>query len=67
MPDEADIAQATEELFLKSALQGVRSGPQLRARGSCYNCDERLPNHAQLFCDGDCANDYAKRQRLAGR
>lgn len=67
MPDEADIAQVSEELFLRSALQGVHSGPQLRARGICYNCEERLTNNAQLFCDGDCADDYARRQRMRAR
>ena len=71
MADEADQAHELEQLALEHALSQRMKGPQLRAKGSCYNCDHPLApvrtykglEHVQLFCDQECTQDYEAQQR----
>jgi len=73
MADEVDIANDLQELALQQALNAARvGGPRLVARGACYNCDEILApradgQHVQLFCDGDCADDWERMQAAKAR
>ncbi len=57
MSDEADIANEIIELNRSNAIEACRQHPALRAKGSCWFCDEPLPSR-QKFCDRDCASDY---------
>lgn len=75
MADEADMAHELEELERRNALANMPKGPRLEPRGSCYNCGEPLTKgkgksktlNQKLFCDGDCADDWERRQKLRGR
>jgi hypothetical protein len=77
MPDEIDLAQRAEELFLEANLRQVQEagGRKMQPRGSCYYCSEHLPAvekdgkkaHERLFCDADCAQGYEAEQRARER
>ena len=62
LPDPGDQASAFEELHLKACLEAQKQKPRLRAKGSCYNCEEPL-EAGHLFCDSDCRDDHEKRAR----
>lgn len=60
MTDEADEGNHQMELMLAAAR--LRRVPGLNPVGKCHNCEERLPE-GRLFCDADCRDDWAKRNR----
>jgi len=69
MTDIADDAQQAEEMLLQEALHNAQAN-RLSPKGACYNCEEPLPpatlGNDQLFCDGDCGEDYQKRLHMSG-
>lgn len=81
MPDEIDLAQHAEELFLQANLRQVqeRSASRLQPKGSCYSCDARLEPevkngekvHTRIYCDKFCAEDHEAllraKERSGGR
>tara|TARA_B100000508_G_scaffold140322_1_gene140977 strand:- start:2038 stop:2223 length:186 start_codon:yes stop_codon:yes gene_type:complete len=60
MADDIDRAAAITDLFLAKALQ--HREPTKRAKGSCYNCGDPLPQD-KIYCDRDCEMDYEKIHR----
>lgn len=78
MPDEIDLAQRAEELFLEANLRQVQEASnarKLQPKGSCYNCDARLEPeteagqlvHRRIYCDKFCAEDHEAAQRAKER
>ena len=63
LADPLDRAVLEQDRELQLRLQEAREKPrwQLKAVGSCYNCDETLGPGAQ-FCDADCRQDYEGRK-----
>lgn len=59
--DDADRAQAHEQMFRDIATQQVK--PTLKPAGHCYYCDETVQRGA-LFCSPDCAHDYEEENRI---
>lgn len=58
--DDADIASA---FFFANALVKSRKGTFILDRtGFCHNCGELIKGG--IFCDTDCQDDHAKRQRI---
>lgn len=59
--DEADIAQRSIDAYAQNPMKKPE-GP--RPRGYCLNCgpDAPLP-HPERWCDGDCQEDWTKRNR----
>lgn len=54
MSDPADLAQPEEEAHLASALaKALKAKPELPYRGTCYNCDEPLPEGFRFCPDED--------------
>lgn len=62
MADEADIAAAATEIALAAAR--LRRLPVLPHTGRCHNCDAEVGD--ALFCDGDCRDDWQRRERARG-
>jgi len=78
MPDEIDLAQRAEELFLENNLKQVQlaaGARKLQPKGECHFCGEKLdpvmeggqPVHKRLYCDNLCAEDHEKEQRSRER
>lgn len=68
MADEADLAFATEQQALESALALHRkTRPALQATGECHYCGETLSGVNPHFCDIDCARDWEVEQNLKKR
>lgn len=61
MADSADIAYENEQFSMSIRLKN-RIRNRLPEAGFCYNCGE--PVKTGLFCDGDCREDYEKRERF---
>lgn len=61
MANEADRAQVFEQRALQAAL--ANRAPSLPRTGLCHNCADPVPTQA-LFCDGDCRDDWEKRQHM---
>ncbi len=61
MADSADIAYENEQFSMSIRLKN-RIRNRLPETGFCYNCGE--PVKTGLFCDGDCREDYEKRERF---
>lgn len=57
MSDEADIANDQIELSRLAAIEACRHQLGLIPKGSCWFCDEALPD-GHKFCNKDCASDY---------
>lgn len=57
--DMNDAASEIEAFNLELALRTRK--PELPITGTCYNCDEPIPD--ARFCDADCRDDYEKRVR----
>jgi len=69
MSDVADRAEWRIAKDIENAMAHARKTPQLVADGHCHYCDEDI-DHARLFCNTDCRDDYQKEQeakRRAGR
>jgi hypothetical protein len=66
MSDEADIASDAIEMRRTVAIEQCRHRPGLLAKGSCWFCDEALPQ-GRKFCDRDCASDYEIEQAALAR
>ena len=66
MADWTDEASATTEFFEKVALDNLKHQRRLTAKGRCYNCDEGL-HKDELFCDGDCRDDWQREQDAKAR
>ena len=66
MPDEIDRAQKRTQELQDIALEehARRRGVDLPPCGECYGCGEpfRLGDQ-RLFCNGACADDFARQQR----
>ena len=59
--DIIDNANATADIFLKSALSNKKpEAPQLY--GTCLCCYSKI-SILQRWCDIDCRNDWERRQR----
>lgn len=72
MADEIDQANEQAERWLNEALANRTVGPKLLPRGSCHYCEtvfekEEKDSDKKLFCDKDCADDYAKEARIKAR
>jgi hypothetical protein len=60
--DIIDVANDAAETMLE-AQRSMRK-PTLKARGSCYYCEDAV-GLGKLFCPGeDCRNDYEREQRI---
>ncbi|STB68491.1 Uncharacterised protein [Citrobacter freundii] len=59
MADLADIAHEVERFNLEHRL-ATRRRHYLPVTGFCYNCHSGVTE--RLFCDGDCREDYEKRE-----
>jgi hypothetical protein len=58
--DPVDRAGVEQENILQEQLRLARKPvATLAYKGSCYNCDEPLPE-PQRFCDSDCRDDHEK-------
>jgi hypothetical protein len=58
-----DRAQETESLYLAAALAEIHGAARvLLANGRCHNCQAAIADPLR-FCDSDCRDDYANRQR----
>ncbi|RDE25171.1 hypothetical protein DV711_06335 [Motiliproteus coralliicola] len=61
--DFADQASDLTEFLTGIALQNAKGAAnRLRPTGYCHNCDEPLGGEP-YFCDGDCRDDWEKRER----
>lgn len=72
MADEIDQANEQAERWLQQSLANRTVGPKLAPRGTCHYCDTVFEKteadfDKKLFCDKDCADDYAEEQRLKNR
>lgn len=68
MADEADRAAQDTEALLEKRVERIRQEAthrKLLPMGCCYYCESAV-NASQLFCDGDCANDW-EAQEVARR
>lgn len=66
MTDEADIAAELIERRRQAAIEACSHAPALVCKGSCWFCDEPLPQ-PQKFCDIDCSRDYEQEQAALQR
>lgn len=66
MADDADRAQQFEQIQLAQSL-AFRQNSSLQRTGICHNCSEPLLNHAGLFCDEYCEQDYTRIRRMRGQ
>ncbi|MEH8092919.1 DUF2116 family Zn-ribbon domain-containing protein [Gallibacterium anatis] len=59
--DQIDQADKHSETLKSAQIEHIRnSKPKgLSPTGFCHYCDENLPDKQALFCDADCAEDYA--------
>lgn len=64
MTDQVDQAQEFEAMHRDIAMRERRSS-SLQYTGSCYNCGD-ITGGGRRFCDADCRDDYAKREKLKG-
>lgn len=63
MADTADVANDHAEMALGIALENRhRRVLPLSFTGLCYACESRV-EAPKRFCDGDCADDWEKRQK----
>lgn len=61
--DIVDQAQDIEALYLAAALAEIHGAARvLLATGHCHNCKAPIAEPLR-FCDSDCRDDYAHRQR----
>jgi hypothetical protein len=67
MPDFIDRSVEQQALVLEAQLANAKAkAPRLTPKEACHNCDEPLVHEPhRLFCDKDCADDYAKYPREA--
>lgn len=63
MADEADMADALIEKLIKYPTNPFDYLPKISPTGKCHYCDAGLELPGQLFCDGDCAKDWADQKR----
>jgi len=61
--DIIDQANNVAEQMLM-AQRTIRKHSKLVPAGSCHYCDELLPKVGQLFCNGECSEDYEHEDRL---
>lgn len=61
MADDVDIANQNMEKSLEALIRGAhRKVSSLPPYGLCYACGNEVEG-LKLFCDGDCATVYEKR------
>lgn len=63
--DESDRATALEEAAIEASLSQIRINAnklEFEPTGFCLNCNEPLAE-GKRFCDKDCLDDHAKRNR----
>ena len=65
MSDDIDRAQEREEQIRNGYLeaQARKKAESYPPCGECYSCGEHLPDN-RLFCNGLCASDHARAQRI---
>lgn len=61
MTDPIDQACQREEEDRERALKAQAAKPRMQPCGACYNCDAVVDG--RCFCDGDCRDDYERRER----
>lgn len=63
MTDIADQASEIEQENLRYALRARKQAEHPQATGYCLNplCQNELDKFGQLYCDGACANEAARR------
>lgn len=66
MADEADRAASLMEWEDELRRRTRTKEPALPPRGTCYNCEADVA-HPKLFCDSECAEDFAFFQRAMER
>ena len=70
MPDEIDRACDREQELRDIALEdhARRRGADLPPCGECYGCGQPFADgDPRLFCDGLCADDYARQRAQRAR
>lgn len=70
-PDENDRASFLEEAAREAEINRIRAAAATAARallptGVCYNCESEVPR-PKLFCDRECADEYAQLQEQRRR
>lgn len=67
MADEADNASETEDRILKyreDAIRAMAKEREIPPTGQCLNCEHVFTEEdkdVRLYCDGDCKDDWEKR------
>lgn len=67
--DENDRASFLEEAAREYEINRIRAAAAARAllpTGVCYNCETEVPR-PKLFCDRECADEYAQLQEQRRR
>ena len=65
LADESDRASALESMALEAGIEAAKikaSKLEFEPTGFCLNCNEPL-DEGLRFCNGDCRDDHAKRNR----
>ncbi len=63
--DESDRASSLESLALETTIEAARikaNKLEFEPTGFCLNCNEPLKEGLR-FCNGECRDDHAKRNR----
>lgn len=62
MTDSIDMGCEREQEDRERALAAQAAKPKMVFKGECYNCEAEIVRGC--FCDGDCRDDYERRERL---
>lgn len=60
MADDVDRAEALIRRTVDASLAEVRARPSLIPIGTCYNCEDPVPQH-HIFCSSECSVDHRHR------
>lgn len=70
MADEADVGNEYMEKWLSAQLAEhtyqLNHAVSAYPVGECRNCQTKLDD-GRAYCDKDCADDFAERQRMSKR
>lgn len=67
MADEADLADVYIQQLIENPVNPYGYLPKITPTGSCHYCEATLEEPTQLFCDGDCAQDWTRIMQQASR
>jgi hypothetical protein len=68
MMDVADRAESEVESYVTSQINHNKllHGCKITPKGKCHYCEEPV-EHPKLFCNGECASDYDREEKIKAR